>query len=71
LVRNALHFVKKASTKPKYKCTIYIYIKNIQEVIMLFDPTIAPGVSFANKRSTDEEVRKTYWDVLHLRNKSA
>jgi len=38
---------------------------------MLFDPTIAPGVSFANKRSTDEEVRKTYWDVLHLRNKSA
>lgn len=36
---------------------------------MLFDPPIAPGVSFTDKRSTDEEARKVYWDTLHLRDK--
>ena len=38
---------------------------------MLFDPPIAPGVSFTDKRSTDEEARKVYWDTLHLRDKIA
>ena len=50
----------------------YLYLhKNIQEVIMLFNPTIAPGVSFADKRSTDEKVSGTYWDAKHLRDKIA